>query len=256
MSRKRSQKRSNVYDMQIAAQALIDNGYARAEGPKRKTWSRHDLKSIKPKTEAQRMMFEDFMSGQNIMAHGTAGTGKSFAAVYLALNELLAHDSQFEKIIIVRSVVPTREVGHLPGTLDEKIAIYERPYHGIFAELVGRESTYQDMKDAGLVQFESTSFVRSLTWDNAIVIIDEAQNMTWDELDGVVTRLGYGSRVVICGDSKHQQDLSKREKSGLHNCHQMATAMRSFSVVEFSPADIVRSEFVKRWIMTRDDLDL
>lgn len=236
--------------------ALVLNGRAAAEGPKRKTWSSHDLKVIKPLTSTQESMYRNFFSGNNICATGCAGVGKSFVALYLALCELLNKSSMVDKIIIVRSAVPTREIGYLPGSMEEKLAVYELPYHDMFREFLNHHNSYQDMKDAGLVQFYSSSFVRGLSWNNAVVVIDEAQNMTWQELDSIITRVGTNSRIIICGDSSHQQDLKRGEQTGFHIGIRVMHEINSFSVLQFSQYDIVRSDFVKQWIIARNKLDL
>lgn len=218
---------------------------------KKKTWSIHDLKHIKPMTENQKFMFEEYMSGQHICAHGHAGTGKSFVAMYLALNDLLSPHTETTNIIIIRSVVPTREVGHLPGTLAEKAAPYEMPYADMFQALLGRSSSYQDMKDANIVEFATTSFIRGLTWDNTVVIVDECQNMQWAELDSVITRIGVNSRLVLCGDGEHQLDLKRGERSGFNDALNIISRLPEFTTVKFEEDDIVRSDFVKRWIIAR-----
>lgn len=255
MSRKRkavSSHRGNVVEL---TQALYLNGRAIQEGPKRKTWSRHDLAHIKPLTIAQEDFFRAFMEGQNIVAHGSAGTGKSFVGIYLALNEYFRMESEIDKIIIVRSAVPTREIGFTPGTEAEKLSVYEQPYRDIFAELIGKYSTYDDMKEAHIVNFTSTSFIRGITWDNAIIIFDEAQNANWEEVNTVLTRVGENSRCIICCDSK-QNDLiyKKNDKSGIDTLLEVTKKMPSFSVVNFTKHDIVRSEFVKQFIIACEEV--
>lgn len=256
MARKRTavrSRRDNVYDFE---EALFANARAQDQGPKRKSWSTHDLKSIKPLTPAQTEMFRDFFEGQHICAHGSAGTGKSFVAIYLALAEVLNKNTGADRIIIVRSAVPTRDQGFLPGTLEEKSEPFEAPYKDIFAEIVGKYSTYADMKDAGLVHFCTTAHLRGLTWDNAIIVVDEVQNMTWEEIDSIVTRVGQNTRLIMCGDSKHQKDLSGKEHTGFAEMLCVIDRMKIFSEVTFTHHDIVRSDFVKQWIMIRDELSL
>jgi phosphate starvation-inducible protein PhoH len=245
-------RRDNVYDL---TQALHENGKAAAEGPQRKTWSQHDLRTIRPMTPRQEEMFYDFFAGNNICAVGSAGTGKTYIALYLALVEVLDPKSPIDKIIIVRSAVPAREIGFLPGTEEEKTAVYEAPYKPMFHDFIGRASTYDDMKKAGLVEFMTTSYIRGMTWDNAIVVVDEIQNFEWSEFDTVATRLGENSRIILAGDGKHQQDL-KSGKSGFSNMIRVVEYMDNFTIVDFLPEDIVRSGFVKEWITARDALGL
>lgn len=228
-------------------QALYANGVAQAEGPKKKTWSTKDLKSIRPKNSAQEELFHSWYNGKHIVAHGSAGTGKTFLAFYLALQEYLEH--KVHKIIIVRSAVATREIGYLPGTLEEKTAMYELPYHDIAWELLGRKSSYQDMKENGVIQFMTTSFVRGLTWDNAVVIVDEGQNMTFHEINSIMTRIGENTRIIFTGDTK-QTDLDGRKLGfeGMTHALKVFGGMEAFARVEFTKFDIVRSPFVKEWI--------
>jgi phosphate starvation-inducible protein PhoH len=250
MSKKR---RSNVIEL---TQALVLNEQAMREGPARKVWSYHDLQHVQPLTDTQREMMHDFISGKDICGHGSAGTGKTFLAVYLALNELLRKDSAIDKIIIIRSAVATRNIGHMPGTLDEKIMHYELPYENMFYELIGRLSTYRDMKDAGKVHFSVTSFIRGLTWDRAIVIVDEAQNMNFHELNSIMTRLGEYSRIIVVGDLPQTDLRSRHEETGFDKFIQVANRISSFSVIKFTSNDIVRSEKVKNWIVACEDLGI
>lgn len=253
MSKKRA-KRLHAEEVVALERALLLNGKAIEEGPKKKRWTKHDLQIIQPLTPAQQEMMHDFMAGKHICAHGSAGTGKTFLAIFLALNELLRPDTSVHKIIIVRSAVQTRDLGFMPGTLEEKTAFYERPYQDAFALLLNRANSYQDMKDAGLVEFLTTSFIRGLTWNNTIVIIDEAQNANFHELNSIMTRIGEDSRVIVVGDVS-QTDLrkSKNDCTGLEQFVQIAQKMQQFSVITFTRHDIVRSEFVKSWIIACED---
>ena len=258
MSRKRqakAAKNSSVFEL---SQALLNNGKAWEEGPKRKSWSKHDLRTIRPLTAAQEDMFHAYINNYNICGYGTAGTGKTFLALYLALTEVFDENSPIDHIIIVRSTVPTREIGHLPGSVSEKLAPYERPYGAMLHELIGKPSTYEDMKAAKLIEFESTSFIRGMTWNNAMIIVDEPQNMTLHEFDSVITRAGEDSRIIVVGDIR-QNDLenSRKETSGFKDVLRIMEAMpEEFSMVRFYPQDIVRGALVKAWIMARESLNI
>lgn len=247
---RRGSKRRRNGEVEFLTEALMNNGKAIEEGPRKKTWNQHDLKTIKPLTASQEEMFHAWYNGKNIAAHGSAGTGKTFLALYLALSELFKRDEQ-KRIIIVRSAVPTRDVGFMPGTLEEKTALYELPYHNILHELVGRASTYEDMKHQGHIEFTTTSFMRGLTWDNAIVIVEEGQNMTFHEIDTIMTRIGEHTRMIFTGDLK-QTDLDGSKKigaCGMGPFLDIIRDMKSFESIEFGVNDIVRSEFVKSWIV-------
>jgi len=232
--------------------ALMYNGKAQEEGPKKKTWNVHDLKTVKPLTPAQEDLFHAWYNDQNVVAHGSAGTGKTFLALYLALSEVLSQEQH--RIIIVRSAVPTRDIGFLPGTLEEKASQYELPYHDILWELVGRGSTYQDMKEAGIIEFMTTSFIRGLTWDNAIIIVDEGENMTFHEIDSIMTRVGENTRVIFTGDLK-QTDLDGKKGgiSGMAEAIRVFERMEQFESIPFTKHDIVRSHFVKSWIIASEE---
>ncbi len=232
------------------AAIAANNFHAIQEGPKQKRWNGHDLKRVTPLTENQEDLFQAWFQGDHICAYGSAGTGKTFLALYLAMLEVFERKIQ-NRIILVRSVVPTRDIGHLPGTVEEKTAVYELPYHDICHELVGRPKTYQDMKDAGKIEFMITSYIRGLTWDNAVIVVDEFQNMTPHEIDSIMTRVGENTRVILCGDANNQMDV-KREQSGAGELLRIAKRMDCFSEICFTKDDIVRSAFVKAWITARE----
>lgn len=212
------------------------------------------LKEFSPLTESQKEVFRNFDNDEHLVLHGLAGTGKSFISLYLALRQVLTGSSDFNKIIIVRSVVPTREVGFLPGSVKEKIKVYEQPYETICTELFGRADAYNILKTKNYVEFMSTSFIRGITLDNCIVIVDEVQNMLFGELDSVITRIGKNSKLILCGDFR-QSDLQKDiDRKGLLDILKILKAMDYFKYVEFSERDIVRSDFVKQYIIQKSRL--
>lgn len=249
MGRKAANRKQKIQDMEVL---LNNNILAQIEGPKRKKWSLHDLQNVQPITEKQREMVECFFQGSNICAYGSAGSGKTYLALYLAMRDVLDRDQPQTRLIIVRSAVQGRESGFLPGTLEEKMLPFELPYKDIMASLFKRASTYDDMKEAHLLTFMPTTALRGLTWDDAFIVIDEFQNMTWSEFDSVMTRVGTNSRVIVCGDVSHQCDLKKHEESGATKALKVFKNMPAFACVEFTKDDIVRSDFVKQWIITRE----
>lgn len=210
------------------------------------------VKKIVPKTSPQKQMMQEFMSGYNIIATGSAGTGKSYIASYLALDALFR--KEVSKIIIIRSAVPSRDMGFLPGSLQEKTEIFTIPYKQIFNELCENGTAWDVLIKKGMVEFITTSYVRGVTLNNSIVIVDEAQNMTFHELDSVITRMGTDTRLFVCGDTKQCDLTQKREKSGLEEFVMIASKMtKYFDTVNFTKHDIVRSELVKDWIITKED---
>ena len=216
--------------------------------------NRFELKKISPLTPNQQKTFNAYDNSQNLILHGYAGTGKSFISLYLALEEILNGSTLYDKVIIVRSVVPSRDVGFLPGSIKEKTKVYEEPYKEICNELFGRGDAYDILKLRGVIHFTTTSFLRGLTFNNAIVIVDELQNMTFGELDTVMTRLGDCSRVLFCGDFRQTDLVKDNDKTGLHHFINITKKMNRFDYIEFEKNDIVRSGLVRDYIIKRTEI--
>ena len=206
-----------------------------------------DLQEIEPLTKNQVTAFE---SNKNLMLHGVAGTGKTFISCYLAFDDMVKNI--YERLVIIRSAVPTRDIGFLPGNEKEKASVYEEPYKDICIELFQRGDAYEILKTKGLVHFMTTSFIRGVTLRNATIMVDECQNMSFHELDSIITRIGQGCRVIFCGDFR-QADL---QKNGLKDFVRILKAMDQFDFIDFDIKDIVRSEFVKHYITAKTDLGL
>ena len=215
-----------------------------------------ELRHIKPLTPNQDKVFSSYNQGYHLNLHGYAGTGKTFCALYLALNEILNKDSPYDKIVIIRSVVPSRDMGFLPGSMKEKIMVYEEPYREICDSLFGRGDGYDILKMKGIIQFTTTSYLRGLTFNKAIVILDESQNLSFQECDTVLTRMGDESRIIICGDYR-QTDLNKpHEKEGITQLSRIIERINTFQSVDFLKEDIVRSGLVKQYIIQKHELGL
>lgn len=211
--------------------------------------NRFEMRDIKPLTANQQKTFTAYENGQNLVLHGFAGTGKSFISLYLALDEILNGSTIYDKVVVVRSVVPSRDVGFLPGSIKDKIKVYEEPYREICADLFGRGDAYDILKLRNAIEFTTTSFLRGLTFNNAIVIVDEAQNLVYSELYTTLTRLGDTSKLIVCGDFR-QTDLKKYESNNsLIHMMNILKKMNSVSFIEFEKQDIVRSNFVKEFII-------
>jgi len=211
------------------------------------------LRHIEPLTDSQCKVFDAYEKGKNLVLYGTAGTGKTFLSVYLALKEIY-ETQKYDKVVIFRSAVPSRDAGFLPGNMKEKAAIYETPYHQICATIYGRGDAYTILKNKGVIEFMTSSYVRGITLDNAIIIVDEIQNFIDSELNSVITRVGKGSKLILCGDFS-QNDL-KKEKTAFNSYIKIFKAMPSFNLVEFGISDVVRSGLVKEYILTRHKLEV
>lgn len=214
---------------------------------------RLELKDIRPLTKTQSNIFKAFQeTDQNLFLHGYAGTGKSFISCYLMMKELFSNQS-YDKVLIVRSTVPSRDQGFLPGNAAEKAKIYELPYHGIFQNLFGRSDAYDQFKKKRQIEFESTSYLRGTTYDNCLILVDEIQNMTRQEISTVITRVGQNCRLIMSGDF-HQTDLLRdNEKKGMLEIFKILKSMRSVDFIEFKREDIVRSNFVKEFIIAEHE---
>ena len=202
-----------------------------------------ELAEIEPLTRNQLRAFE---SDKNLVLHGCAGTGKTFISCYLAFDDMTKN--QYEKLVIIRSAVPTRDIGFLPGTEKEKSSVYEEPYYDISIDLFARGDAYQILKTKRLVHFMTTSYIRGITLRDADILIDECQNMTFHELDSIITRVGENCRVIFCGDFS-QSDL---KQNGMKEFFEILVSMNRFDFIEFGVEDIVRSGFVKEYIIAKE----
>jgi len=219
--------------------------------------ARFNLKRITPLTQAQKDVFEAYDEGYHLMLHGVAGTGKTFIGLYLALSSVL-ETGEYGKVYIVRSVVPSRDMGFLPGNHKEKSKVYEVPYADICSRLFDRGDAYDLLRTKNIIEFMTTSFVRGITLDNCVLIVDEVQNMSPMELHSLMTRVGENCRVIFSGDV-NQDDLTserKKEYSGLRDFLKIIEAMEEFDFIEFNVNDIVRSNLVKSYIIARDKLGI
>lgn len=213
---------------------------------------------VNPMTDNQRVAFDFWDEGYNLMLHGIAGTGKTFLGLYFALKEVVKPNSQYKKVYIVRSTVSTRDQGFLPGSLKDKAKVFESPYVPICTKLFGRGDAYEILKGKGYVEFITTSYLRGETFDDCILLVDEVQNMGDGELHTVMTRVGENCRIIFCGDVK-QDDLTserKKELSGLRDFMKILHRMKEFEFIDFQVEDIVRSKLVKSYIIERDRLGL
>mgnify|MGYP001466318749 FL=1 len=233
-----------------------------ASTKKNKEINASNLVTIKPITDNQKIVFESWKKGQNQFLYGAAGTGKTLCALYLVMQDVMNLQTPYEKVVLVRSLIPTREIGFLPGDEDDKSALYQIPYQNMVQFIFEQpneqsfNNLYDRLKGQGSLHFLSTSFLRGLTMDNAIIIVDECQNMNFHELDTITTRVGQDAKIVFCGDFD-QTDLQKQnEKNGLHDFFRILDEMEEFNCVEFTIGDIVRSGFVRNYLINKIRLGL
>jgi phosphate starvation-inducible PhoH-like protein len=215
------------------------------------------LVNITPLTDNQETLFKDYHLGKNIFAYGAAGTGKTFIVLYNALRDVLDEHSPYQKIYIVRSLVSTREIGFLPGDHEDKSALYQIPYKNMVKYMFELptdsdfEMLYGNLKQQETISFWSTSFIRGTTLDDAIIIVDECQNLNFHELDSIITRVGENTKIHFCGDAT-QTDLTKTyERNGILDFMKILEQMPSFSSIEFDVNDIVRSGLCKEYLTTK-----
>ena len=210
-----------------------------------------DMKTIKPLTDNQKGFFDSYDKAKVMLLHGVAGTGKTYIALYHALEEVLNKQNQYQRVVIVRSAVPSRDIGHLPGDEKEKTEVYTEPYGEICKDLFDRTDAFQRLNEQKAVQFMITSFVRGITLSNSIILVDECQNMTDMELNSIMTRVGVRSKIIFCGDFRQTDLYKKSDMSGLKKFMVIADMMPSFKTFEFGVDDIVRSAIVKEYILAR-----
>ena len=218
--------------------------------------------TIKPITDTQKLVFETWKKGQNQFLFGAAGTGITFISLYLALKDIFDLKTKFEKVVLVRSLIPTRDIGFLPGDEEDKSALYQVPYQNMVQfmfEMPNEQafnSLYDKLKGQGSLYFLSTSFLRGLTFDNSIIIVDECQNLNFHELDTIITRVGQDSKIVFCGDFDQSDLVKHNEKNGLHDFLRILEEMEEFNCSEFSIGVIVRSGFVRSYLINKTKLGI
>jgi phosphate starvation-inducible PhoH-like protein len=223
--------------------------------------TRDNMTSVIPLTDNQKKFCEAFDDGKNIFAYGTAGTGKTFMALYKALEAALSPVPAYESVYLVRSMVATREIGFLPGGHDDKCDIYQTPYKEMVKYLFelpsddAFTSLYQNLQAQGTLKFLSTSFLRGLTLDNVCVIVDETANLNFHELDSIITRIGTNSRIIFCGDAEQSDLIKTNERNGIHDFMEILRVMEDdFTMIEYDIEDIVRSGLVKNYLITKKAL--
>ena len=215
------------------------------------------MRDVEPLTPNQESLFKSYDSNQNLVAYGCAGTGKTFITLYKALRDVLDEKTPYEKIYIVRSLVATREIGFLPGDHEDKSTLYQIPYKNMVKYMFEMpseadfEMLYGNLKTQGTISFWSTSFLRGTTFDKAIILVDEFQNLNFHELDSIITRVGQDSKIMFCGDATQTDLVKTNDRNGVIDFMNILRAMPSIDILEFTIEDIVRSGFVKEYLIAK-----
>ena len=229
---------------------------------RKKPIGKEHLLEIKPLTPAQDKVFDAWDNKKHLFLFGAAGTGKSFITMYLALRDILDEKTPYNKLYIVRSLVPTREIGFLPGDHEDKANLYQIPYKNMVRYMFEMpddssfEMLYSNLKAQDTVQFWSTSFIRGTTIDNAVVLVDESENLNFHELDSIITRLGVNSKIIFAGDAAQSDLIKAHEKTGIMDFKKIVDDMSEFESIEFGIDDIVRSGLVKSYLISKINLGL
>ena len=229
---------------------------------RKKPINSEQLTEIKPLTDNQKLVFDAYEENKNLFLYGCAGTGKTFIAMYLALKEILSNKTAYEKLYVVRSLVPTREIGFLPGDHEDKAHLYQIPYQNMVKYMFKMpddpafEMLYDNLKVQETISFWSTSFLRGTTLDNAIVLVDECQNLNFHELDSIMTRVGNDSKIIFAGDIAQTDLVKTNEKNGILDFMKILEIMDEFANIEFDVNDIVRSGLIRNYIITKLQIGL
>jgi predicted ribonuclease YlaK len=220
------------------------------------------LIKIKPVTDNQKVTFEAFKKGQNIFQYGAAGTGKTFVALYLELKEVLDLKSPYDRVCLVRSLMTTKDISFIPSNENDTALLYQTVYQNMVQFMFEQpnedafSSLYDRLKAQQSLYFLSTSFLRGLTFDNSIIVVDECQNLNFHELDTIITRVGQNSRIIFCGDVDQSDLVRTQEKNGILDFTRVLEQMDEFTLVEYNLGDIVRSGFVRNYLINKIKLGL
>jgi len=214
---------------------------------KEKFFNSEDLIHIKPLTDKQNEAFHTFHNFPVCAFTGPPGTGKSQIGAYLGLRDVI--NNHYEQMILLRSAAPTREIGFLPGSQEEKTDPYFEYAEHLFSNILRYKSNNtKNLVESGLLHLETTSFLRGKTFDRSVILLDEVQNTTFSELHTTITRMGQDSKLILVGDS-NQCDLSKKnDQSGMAQIMDILNDTGKVGHVDFGFEDIIRSDFVKDYI--------
>ena len=240
----------------------VGTGMTAKQMKRKKPYNSEMMVDVQPITANQKIAFKAYEDNKNLFLYGAAGTGKTFITLYMALKQVLNPLTSYNKVVLVRSLVSTREIGFLPGDHEDKSALYQIPYKNMVKYMFELptdnefEMLWGNLKAQESVTFWSTSFIRGTTLDNSIVIIDESQNLNFHELDSIITRVGEDTKIMFCGDVAQTDLIKTNEKNGILDFQKIITRMPEFEQVEFGVDDIVRSGLVKSYITSKIELGM
>ena len=240
----------------------VGAGMSTKQMKRKKPYNSDMMVAVEPITANQKIAFKSYQEGKNLFLYGAAGTGKTFITLYNALKEVLDPVTPYQKVVIVRSLVSTREIGFLPGDHEDKSFLYQIPYKNMVKYMFELptdqefEMLWGNLKAQESVTFWSTSFIRGTTLDDSIVIVDESQNLNFHELDSIITRCGENCKIMFCGDAAQTDLIKTNEKNGILDFQKIITRMPEFDLVEFNINDIVRSGLVKSYLISKIELGM
>ena len=244
------------------SKTIIPYGMSAKQMKRKKPINTELMRSIEPLTSNQQSLFDSYNDNKNLVAYGCAGTGKTFITLYNALKDVLDPNTPYDKVYIVRSLVATREIGFIRGDHEDNSSLYQIPYKHMVKYMFEMRTEadfqmlYGNLKTQGTIDFWSTSFIRGTTFDKAIIIVDEFQNLNYHELDSIMTRVGEDTKIMFCGDATQTDLLKQNERNGIHDFMRVLRLMSSVDIIEFGVEDIVRSGLVKEYILAKMELNL
>ena len=214
-----------------------------------------EIEAIGP---AQTKAFAAYKEDKNLFLTGSAGTGKTFILLYLAFQDVFNDESPYDKVIVIRSLLPSRDAGFHSGSLEEKAMYYQAPYRMLVKFLFEMQSKdefaalWDLLIDQESVEFQTTSLLRGQTFDNAIILCDEAQNLNFAELDTVMCRVGQNTKIMFSGDEAQTAFINKDDKEGMYNFQGILGEMEECEVIKFGIGDILRSGLCRSYLIAKE----
>jgi phosphate starvation-inducible PhoH-like protein len=197
-------------------------------------------------TESQKEYYELLTNNQIVLCSGPAGVGKSYISMKAAVDLLLDPANSYEKLVIVRPAVEAEEkLGSLPGNVEEKLDPYIFPSYYLLNKIIGKEAR-EKLKEAEIIEVFALAYMRGMNIDNTILIFEEAQNSTPNQMKLLLTRIGYNSKFFISGDLEQTDRYKDKKQSGLWDALQRFKSVDDIGVFEFSDKDVVRNPIISK----------